>query len=73
MLILLKYDLMHILQIKDTTDTAGSASYLDLHPEIDSDGRIRTKLYNKRNDFNFPFISSSMGQMRSTKSPNFLG
>ena len=26
------------LQVKDTTDTARSASYLDLHLEIDSDG-----------------------------------
>jgi hypothetical protein len=41
------------LEIKDTTDTDRSASYLDLHLEIDSEGRLRTKLYNKRDDFNF--------------------
>ena len=35
------------LEIKDTTDTDTSASYLDLHLEIDSEGRFRTKLYDK--------------------------
>ena len=29
------------------TDTNRSASYLDLHLEIDSEGRLRTKLYDK--------------------------
>ena len=36
------------LEIKDTTDIDRSASYLDLLLEIDSEGRLRTKLYNKR-------------------------
>jgi hypothetical protein len=40
------------LEIKDTTDTNRCASYLDLHLEIDSEGRLRTKLYDKRVDFN---------------------
>ena len=31
------------LEIKDTTDTHRSASYLDLHLEIDSEGRLKTK------------------------------
>jgi hypothetical protein len=53
------------LEIKDTTDTDMSASYLDLHLEIDSEGRLRTKLYDKRDDFNFfivnfPFICSNI-------------
>ena len=56
---------MFELKIKDTTDTDRSASYLDLHLEIDSEGRLRTKLYDKRNDFkllivNFPFICSNI-------------
>jgi hypothetical protein len=42
------------LEIKDSTDTDRSASYLDLHLEIDSEGRLTTKLYDKRDDFNFP-------------------
>ena len=45
------------LETKDTTDTDRSASYLDLHLEIDSDGRLRTKLYDKRDDFNFPIVN----------------
>jgi len=36
------------LEIKDTTDTARSASYLDLNIEIGSEDRLRTKLYDKR-------------------------
>jgi hypothetical protein len=31
-----------------------SASYLDLHLEIDSESRLRTNLYDKSDDFNFP-------------------
>jgi len=51
------------LEIKNTTDTYRSASYLDLHLEINSDGRLRTKLYDRRDYFNFlianfPFICS---------------
>ena len=53
------------LEIKDTTDTDRYASYLDLHIEIDSEGRLGTKLYDKRDDFNFsimnfPFICSNI-------------
>ena len=52
-------------EIKDTTDTDRCASYIDLHLEIDSEGRLRTKLYDKRDDFNFlnvnfPFICSNI-------------
>jgi hypothetical protein len=43
------------LEIKDITDR--SASYLDLHLEIDSEGRLRTKLYDKRDDVNLPIVS----------------
>jgi hypothetical protein len=45
------------LEIKDTTDTDGSASYLDIQLEIDSKGRLRTKLCDKRDDFNFPIVN----------------
>ena len=45
------------LEIRDTTDTDRSASYLDLHLEIDSDGRLRTKLYDKRDEFNLPIVN----------------
>ena len=53
------------LDIKDTTDTDSSALYLDLHLEIDSEGRLRTKRYDKRDYFNFfivnfPFIYNNI-------------
>jgi hypothetical protein len=45
------------LEIKDTTDTDRSASYLDLHLKRDCEGQLRTKLYNKRDDFSFPIVN----------------
>jgi hypothetical protein len=45
------------LGIKDTTDTDRSASYLDLHIEINSEGRLRMKLYDKKDYFNFPVVN----------------
>jgi hypothetical protein len=37
--------------------TDRSDSYLDLHFKIDSEGRLRTKLYDKRDDFNFAIVN----------------
>ena len=45
------------LKIKDTTGTVRSASYLDLHLEINSKGRKRTKLNDKRDEFDFPIVN----------------
>ena len=45
------------LEIKDTTNTYKFASYLDLHLVIDSEGRLGTKIYDKRDDFNFPILN----------------
>ena len=45
------------LEIKDTTDTVKSASYLDLHLEIDNEGWLKAKLYGKRDDFSFPIVN----------------
>ena len=45
------------LEIKDTSETERSASYLDLHLKIDSEGGFRTKLYDKRDDFDFPIVN----------------
>ena len=42
------------LEVKDTTDIA---SYLYQHLEIASDGRFRTKLYDERDDLNFPIVT----------------
>ena len=53
------------LEIKDTTESNTSASYLDLLLSIESDGQLRTSLYDERDDFNFhitnfPFLSSNI-------------
>jgi hypothetical protein len=40
------------LEIKNITDTDRSALYLDLHPKIYIKERLRTKLYDKSDDFN---------------------
>ena len=45
------------LEIKDITYTDISAAYLDLHLEIDSEGRLRTKIYDKRDDLNLPVVN----------------
>ena len=52
------------LEIKETTESSESASYLDLLLSV-SDGHLSTKLYDKRDDFdfrivNFPFLSSNI-------------
>ena len=52
------------LEIKETTETSTSASYLDLLLSV-TDGTLSTKLYDKRDDFdfrivNFPFICSNI-------------
>ena len=41
------------LQIKDTTTSTTSASYLDLLLSIGRHGQLRTSIYDKRDDFNF--------------------
>jgi hypothetical protein len=45
------------LEVKETTDTASSASFLDLYLEFDDSGQISTKIYDKRNDFNIKIIN----------------
>ena len=53
------------LEIKDTTESNTSASYLDFLLSIRRDGQLRTSLYDKRDDFNFhrtnfPFLRSNI-------------
>ena len=45
------------LEIKDTTESANSASYLDLLLTTNIDGKLVTKIYDKRDDFRFPIIN----------------
>ena len=53
------------LEVKDTTESTTSASYLDLLLWIWRDGQFHTSIYDKRDDFNFhitnfPFLSSNI-------------
>ena len=53
------------LEIKDTTESTTSASYLDLLLSIGRDGQLHTSIYDKRDDFNFhitnfPFLGSNI-------------
>ena len=53
------------LEIKGTTESTTSASYLDLLLSIGRDGQLHTSIYDKRDDFNFhitkfPFLSSNI-------------
>ena len=48
------------LEIKNTTDTDMSTSYLDLHLEIASVGQLRTKLYDKRDLIQFSHCELSI-------------
>ena len=53
------------LEIKDTTESNTSASYLDLLLSIRRDSELHTSIYDKRNDLNFnitnfPFMSSNI-------------
>jgi hypothetical protein len=41
----------------ETTDTASSASFLDAYLEFDDSGQLSTKIYDKRDDFNFKIIN----------------
>jgi hypothetical protein len=45
------------LEIKDTTECVTSASYLDVLLKLDTNGKITTQLYNKRDDFNFSIVN----------------
>jgi hypothetical protein len=53
-----KIHIFHIiLEIMDTTDTARSASFLDLNIAIDSEGRLKLKLYDKWDYLSFPIVN----------------
>jgi hypothetical protein len=55
-LLLTKGEMKTELEVKETTDTAPSASFLDLYLEFDDSGQLGTKIYDKR-DFNFKIIN----------------
>ena len=45
------------LELKDTLDTVRYAEDIDIHFEVDSEGRLSTKLYDKRDDVNFLIVN----------------
>ena len=45
------------LEMRDITDAQRHASYLDIHLEIDNCGILKTKLYEKCDDFTFPIVN----------------
>ena len=47
------------LEVKEATATASSVSFLDIYPEFDDSGEFSTKIYDKRDDFNFKIINFS--------------
>jgi hypothetical protein len=44
------------LEIKDTTESDKSASYLDILLNVDSNGRLKATIYDKRDDFDFAIV-----------------
>ena len=48
------------LEIKDTTESITSVSYLDLLLWIGMDGQLNTSIYDERDDFNFPYHKRSV-------------
>ena len=54
-------DFLHLiypsqLEIKSATDPVKPASYIDLHPEIDTRERLNTKIYDKCDDFDWSIV-----------------
>ena len=45
------------LEIKDTTESSTSASYLDILLKVDINGKLTTQLYDKRDDFSFSIVN----------------
>ena len=57
------------LEIKETTETAASSSYLDCNLYIDN-RKLTSRLYDKRDDFNFPIVNFPfLSSLRFTDNP----
>ena len=50
-------EFLSLIYPPETTDTASSASFLDLYLEFDDSGQLSTKIYDKGDDFNFKIIN----------------
>jgi hypothetical protein len=49
-------DRIYLIEL-ELKDTARSASYIDIHLQIDSEDRLRTDIYHKIYVLNFPFVN----------------
>ena len=59
------------LEIKDTTDSSTSAAYLDIFLRRNQQGQLFTKLYDKRDDFNFPIVNFPFMESNIPASPTY--
>ena len=59
------------LEIKETTDDEYHSSFLDLLLEIDKDGCLRVKIYDKRDDFNFDIVNFPFLCGKAPQSPSY--
>ena len=59
------------LEFKETTDTPALASYLDLYLYIDNAGRLKSKLYDKHDDVDFPIVNFPFLSSNIPKSPAY--
>jgi hypothetical protein len=59
------------LEVIETTDTAKSASFMDIYLEFDDNGQPSTKIYDKRDDFNFKIINIPTMCSNITASPAY--
>ena len=59
------------LEIKDTTESNTSASYLDLLLLIGRDGQLHTSIYDKRVDFNFHITNFPFPSINIPTSPAY--
>ena len=45
------------LEIKDTTDSVDFVNYLDIRLQTDRNNNLSTRLFDKRDEFNFPIVN----------------
>ena len=66
------YDIYPVeLEIKETTDDQYHSLFLDLLLEIDKDSRLRVKIYDKWDDFNFDIVNFPFICENVPKSPSY--
>ena len=64
------FEFINPREIKETTETAASSSYLDCYLYIDN-GKLTTRLYDKRDDFNFPIVNFPFLSSNISSAPTY--